>query len=192
MRWTRCRWWGEKEVVPLPHPCSTVTQRWMPAKVGDRGSDDRKKTSKGSKRLGLLNEFLKEASYSELKRKVENSKEWRTWKPRSCLTAMGGYLGGQRGTISSKRLGGRNGVTFIPLLKNSEMYSYYVSVHWLRSKTYTDSQYSQNFKINIKTFERIGAVVFPCMPPEAIVFCLLILQWWGLLNYYFHSQNPCS
>jgi len=62
------------------------TQKWKPAKGGDRGSDDKKKT-KGRKRLGMLNEFLKEASYAELKRKAENKKEWKTWKPRTCLTA---------------------------------------------------------------------------------------------------------
>src|SRR6218665_3796969 len=39
------------------------------------------------KQLGMLNEFLKEASYAELKRKVENRKEWKTWKPRTFLTA---------------------------------------------------------------------------------------------------------
>jgi len=32
----------------------------------------------GRKRLGMLNEFLKVASYAELKRKVENRKEWNT------------------------------------------------------------------------------------------------------------------
>src|SRR6218665_1160436 len=37
------------------------------------------------KRLGMLNEFLKEASYAELKRKTENKREWKTWKPRTCL-----------------------------------------------------------------------------------------------------------
>ena len=41
----------------------------------------------GRKRLGMLNEFLKESSYAELKRKVENRKAWRIWKPRTCLTA---------------------------------------------------------------------------------------------------------
>ena len=41
----------------------------------------------GRKRLVMLNEFLKEASYAELKRKAENRKEWRIWKPRTCLTA---------------------------------------------------------------------------------------------------------
>ena len=30
----------------------------------------------GRKRLGMLNEFLKELSYAELKRKAENRKEW--------------------------------------------------------------------------------------------------------------------
>src|SRR6218665_889360 len=45
------------------------------------------KRPRSRKRLGMLNEFLKEASYVELKRKVENRKEWRTWKPRTCLTA---------------------------------------------------------------------------------------------------------
>ena len=38
------------------------------------------------KRLGMLNEFLKEAPYVELKRKVENRKEWRIWKPGTCIT----------------------------------------------------------------------------------------------------------
>src|SRR6218665_2042279 len=40
----------------------------------------------GRKRLGMLNEFLKEATYAELKRKAEHRKEWKTWKPRTCLT----------------------------------------------------------------------------------------------------------
>ena len=39
------------------------------------------KRPRGRKRLGMLNEFLKEASCAELKRKAENSKEWKTWKP---------------------------------------------------------------------------------------------------------------
>src|SRR6218665_3335207 len=39
------------------------------------------------KRLGMLDEFLKEVSYAELKRKAENRKEWKTWKSRTCLTA---------------------------------------------------------------------------------------------------------
>jgi len=29
----------------------------------------------------------KEASYAKLKRKTETRKEWKTWKPRTCLTA---------------------------------------------------------------------------------------------------------
>src|SRR6218665_2689577 len=45
------------------------------------------KRPRGSKRLGMLNEFLKESSYAELKGKEENRKEWRIWKPRTCLTA---------------------------------------------------------------------------------------------------------
>src|SRR6218665_2318214 len=45
------------------------------------------KRPRGRKRLGMLNEFLKELSYAELKRKAENRKEWRIWKPRTCLTA---------------------------------------------------------------------------------------------------------
>jgi len=45
------------------------------------------KRPRGRKRLSMLNEFLKEASYAELKRKAENRKEWKTWKPRICLTA---------------------------------------------------------------------------------------------------------
>src|SRR6218665_1553607 len=45
------------------------------------------KRPRGWKRLGMLNEFLKESSYAELKRKAENIKEWRLWKPRTCLTA---------------------------------------------------------------------------------------------------------
>ena len=36
--------------------------------------------------MGMLNEILKEASNAELKRQAENRKEWRTWKPRTCLT----------------------------------------------------------------------------------------------------------
>jgi len=44
--------------------------------------DDRKRP-RGRKRLG----FLKEASSAELKRKAEHRKEWKTWKPRTCLTA---------------------------------------------------------------------------------------------------------
>jgi len=35
----------------------------------------------------MLNEFLKEALYAELKREAENRKEWKKWKPRTCLTA---------------------------------------------------------------------------------------------------------
>jgi len=58
----------------------------LPVKGGDRGSDERKRP-RGRKRLGLLNEFLKEASYAELKRNGESRKEWRTWKPRTCLMA---------------------------------------------------------------------------------------------------------
>src|SRR6218665_4174399 len=45
------------------------------------------KRPRGRKRLGILNEFLKESSYAELKRKAENKKERRIWKPRTCLTA---------------------------------------------------------------------------------------------------------
>ena len=45
------------------------------------------KRPRDRKRLGMLNEFLKEVSYVELTRKAENRKEWRTWKPRTCLTA---------------------------------------------------------------------------------------------------------
>ena len=45
------------------------------------------KRPRGRKRLGMINEFLKEALYAELKRKAENRKEWKTWKPRTCLTA---------------------------------------------------------------------------------------------------------
>jgi len=37
-----------------------------------------RKRPKGRKRSGMLNEFLKESSYAELKRKAENRKEWRT------------------------------------------------------------------------------------------------------------------
>ena len=65
----------------------SYTQRRKPSEGGDRGSDDRKKTKRGRKRLGMLNEFLKESSYAELKRKAENRKEWRIWRPRTCLTA---------------------------------------------------------------------------------------------------------
>ena len=46
------------------------------------------KRPRGRKRLGILNEFLKEASYAELKRKAENRKEWKTWKPRTLTTTM--------------------------------------------------------------------------------------------------------
>jgi len=42
---------------------------------------------RGKQRSGMLNEFLKEASYAELKRKAGNRKDSRTWKPRTCLTA---------------------------------------------------------------------------------------------------------
>ena len=35
------------------------------------------KRLRGRKRMGMLNEFLKEASYVELKRKAENRKEWK-------------------------------------------------------------------------------------------------------------------
>src|SRR6218665_39851 len=45
------------------------------------------KRPRGRKRLGMLNEFLKESSYAELKRKAENRKERRIRKPRTCLTA---------------------------------------------------------------------------------------------------------
>src|SRR6218665_3519803 len=45
------------------------------------------KRPRGRKRLVMLHEFLKEASYAELKRKAENRKEWKTWKPSTCLTA---------------------------------------------------------------------------------------------------------
>ena len=45
------------------------------------------KRPRGRKRLGMLNEFLKESSYAELKIKAENRKERRIWKPRTCLTA---------------------------------------------------------------------------------------------------------
>src|SRR6218665_2198444 len=45
------------------------------------------KITRGRKRLGMLNEFLKESSYAELKRKAENRKEWRIRKPRT-LTAI--------------------------------------------------------------------------------------------------------
>jgi len=45
------------------------------------------KRPRGRKQLGMLNEFLKEASYAELNKKAENRKEWRTWKPRTYLTA---------------------------------------------------------------------------------------------------------
>src|SRR6218665_573827 len=45
------------------------------------------KRPRGRKRVGMLNEFLKEASRAELKRKAENRKEWKKWKPRTCLTA---------------------------------------------------------------------------------------------------------
>ena len=62
----------------------SYAQRRKPSEGGDRGSDDRKKT-KGKETM--LNEFLKESSYAELKRKAENRKEWRIWKPRTCLTA---------------------------------------------------------------------------------------------------------
>ena len=45
------------------------------------------KRPRGRKRLGMLNEFLKESSYAELKRKARSKKEWRIWKPRACLEA---------------------------------------------------------------------------------------------------------
>src|SRR6218665_2342817 len=47
------------------------------------------KSPRGRKRfgLGMLNEFVKKSSYAKLKRKAENRKEWRIWKPRTCLTA---------------------------------------------------------------------------------------------------------
>jgi len=35
----------------------------------------------------MLNKFLKDTAYAELKRKAENRKEWKTWKLRTCLTA---------------------------------------------------------------------------------------------------------
>jgi len=48
----------------------SYTQRRKPSEGGDRGSDDSR-----TKRLGMLNEFLKESSYVELKKKAENRKE---------------------------------------------------------------------------------------------------------------------
>ena len=33
--------------------------------------------------MGILNELLKEVLHAELKRKTENRKEWKTWKPRT-------------------------------------------------------------------------------------------------------------
>ena len=45
------------------------------------------KRPRRKKRLGMLNEFLKESSYAELKSKTENRKDWETWKPRTCLMA---------------------------------------------------------------------------------------------------------
>ena len=45
------------------------------------------KRPRGRKRLGMLNEFLKELSYAELKRKADDRKEWRIWKPTTCLAA---------------------------------------------------------------------------------------------------------
>jgi len=45
------------------------------------------KRPRGRKRLGMINEFLKEASYAELKRKAENRKERKTWEPKTCLMA---------------------------------------------------------------------------------------------------------
>ena len=63
----------------------SYTQRRKPSEGGDRRSDDRK-NNKGKDRLGMLNEFLKESSYAELKRKAENRKEWRIRKPRTLTT----------------------------------------------------------------------------------------------------------
>ena len=65
----------------------SYTQRRKPSEVGDRGSDDRKKIQGEGNDKGILNEFLKESSYAELKSKADNRKEWRIWKPRTCLTA---------------------------------------------------------------------------------------------------------
>ena len=45
------------------------------------------KRPREGKRLGKANEFLKESSYEKSKSKAENRKEWRIWKPRTCLTA---------------------------------------------------------------------------------------------------------
>src|SRR6218665_2426689 len=45
------------------------------------------KRPRGGKRLGMLNEFLKELSYAGLKRKADDRKEWRIWKPTTCLEA---------------------------------------------------------------------------------------------------------
>lgn len=59
---------------------SLIYSEVKPSEGDAGGSDDRKKMI-GRKRLGLLNEFRKEASYAE------NRKEWRTWKSRICLTA---------------------------------------------------------------------------------------------------------
>src|SRR6218665_2712570 len=63
------------------------TQRRKPSERGDIEGRMIGKRPRGRKRLGMLNEFLKESSYAELKRKAENRKEWRIWKPRTCLTA---------------------------------------------------------------------------------------------------------
>src|SRR6218665_9767 len=68
----------------------SYTQRRKPSERGDRWSMIGKRP-RGRKRLGMLNEFLKELSYAELKRKAENRKEWRIWKPRTCLTAEHNY-----------------------------------------------------------------------------------------------------
>jgi len=64
----------------------SCAERRKPAKRGNRGLNYRKRP-RGRKRLDMLSEVLKEASYTELKRKEESKKERRTLKPRTCLTA---------------------------------------------------------------------------------------------------------
>ena len=49
------------------------------------GRLDGKRTS-GRPRIGMLEELM-DGSYSEIKRRVDNRPEWRSWVPRTCYLA---------------------------------------------------------------------------------------------------------